>query len=546
MNITNNLTVHLDEKRLLPPVDAVQGDDGRTVAVSLYVAGVEWTVPTNASIAIRYRRPDGAGGVYDTLADGTCAWSVSGNIVTVALAPIVLALAGRAMLQIALLDETSVISTFSIPIHIEEDPSAKVSNPPEMPSLSLFRGECVIALTVEDGAYVADKTVAEIDTAYAAGHELVCTVPVDEGLARLPLVHVTNDGGRMTYIFGGTAAWVESSSDVCTVSVSLFTGLGLLDVAVRIDSPSGGAEDFHVYVEGAAGGKATVADGVNWYMIKTAHDAGRRCVCHWTVGVRTFHLPLIHDYRTNSNEHFYFSGIIDGYLVAKVHFSSAGAVDLSMAPFPQATRFLIQRSGDNYSILNSFDGEQLENAYSNTRLSAEVPSMIICSLQVTEDPISYMELPLVSRRELSGGDIYYVFSGTGEIDGQTFVFTVRMTNHGGVLSFTVEQRQIPEGLYIVNVTSDESGVYSSDKSYEEVLAVHNAGVRQIQCKLHIGDWYYSLPLCGTVDGTLAYGGSASTMSVLVMQSESGVFVILQTLATQTDIDSIDVLIGGDS
>ena len=389
-------------------------------------------------------------------------------------------------------------------------------------------GVCTVEVTGDGSAgYQADKTLAEITAANVSQY-----VRCRYGARYFPLVRVEDGVARFAAVVDGVEHRVEISDDGVTAVSEALGG--------------GGAEDFHVYVEGSAGGKATVADGVNWYMIKTAHDAGRRCVCHWTVGVRTFHLPLIHDYRTNSNEHFYFSGIIDGYLVAKVHFSSAGAVDLSMTPFPQATRFLIQRSGDNYSILNSFDGEQLENAYSNTRLSAQVPSMIICSLQVTEDPISYMELPLVSRRELSGGDIYYVFSGTGEIDGQTFVFTVRLTNHGGVLSFTVEQRQIPEGLYVVNITSDESGVYSADKSYEEVLAVHNAGVRQIQCRLPIDDWYYSLPLCATSDGGLAYGGSASTLSALVMQSEGGVFVTLETLATQTDIDTIDVLIGGDS
>lgn len=129
MNVVNKLTVCFDSKQKMPTVDAVQGDIGRAIQVSLYAAGVAWVIPSGAAVLVRYRRSDGAGGTYDTLLDGSKAWIVSGNTVTVALVPQMLAVAGLVAMQVSIVSEDGVLSTFTIKVQVETDPSIGTVQP---------------------------------------------------------------------------------------------------------------------------------------------------------------------------------------------------------------------------------------------------------------------------------------------------------------------------------------------------------------------------------------------------------------------------------
>lgn len=110
-----------------PVIDAVQGDENtRTVQIRLYDHQAEWTVPGGAAVLIRYRKPDGTGGVYDTLADGTPAWRAEGHVITILLAPELLSAAGIVDASVAVTTENQVLGTFIFRIHVAEDPSADV------------------------------------------------------------------------------------------------------------------------------------------------------------------------------------------------------------------------------------------------------------------------------------------------------------------------------------------------------------------------------------------------------------------------------------
>ena len=129
MNLTSKLILHLDDDRFLQPVPAVQGDTARSVEVVLYAGGQPWDIPPEATASIRYRWQDGAGGKYDTLSDGSKAWSFSGNTVTIALDAAVLGVPGTTTMQIALHSGEEVLSTFSFQAQVQADPSRGTSAP---------------------------------------------------------------------------------------------------------------------------------------------------------------------------------------------------------------------------------------------------------------------------------------------------------------------------------------------------------------------------------------------------------------------------------
>ena len=82
-------------------VEAMQGDGAtRTVAVSLLANDLRWEPPAGVDAALAYRQPDGHKGIYDKLADGSPAITVSGNVASVVLIPQMLAVPGDVQCQL--------------------------------------------------------------------------------------------------------------------------------------------------------------------------------------------------------------------------------------------------------------------------------------------------------------------------------------------------------------------------------------------------------------------------------------------------------------
>lgn len=123
MIITHQLTFHLDRREDTPTVEAVQGDSAREIALSLFCGGTVWKPPADTQVALRFRKSDGTGGWYDTLPDGTTAYSISVNTVTIRLAPQVTSAAGVAELQVVLRSGGAEIATFTTLLSVQADPS---------------------------------------------------------------------------------------------------------------------------------------------------------------------------------------------------------------------------------------------------------------------------------------------------------------------------------------------------------------------------------------------------------------------------------------
>ena len=86
MNLTKTIPIELTVRGTVRQIGetAVSGDNGtRTLAFELMEEGRPWTVPDGVRASLAFRCEMGGEGEYDTLPDGTDAWQISGNRVTV-------------------------------------------------------------------------------------------------------------------------------------------------------------------------------------------------------------------------------------------------------------------------------------------------------------------------------------------------------------------------------------------------------------------------------------------------------------------------------
>lgn len=125
MTITQHISIDLQQPGNAPMIHAVQGDEyTRKVEIDLYTSGVAWNPPSGCEVVIRYGKPDGKGGVYGNLPDGTTAWSIEVNTISVILAPQMLTVPGIVNAQAQLIvDGKQIVSTFHFSVNVEEDSS---------------------------------------------------------------------------------------------------------------------------------------------------------------------------------------------------------------------------------------------------------------------------------------------------------------------------------------------------------------------------------------------------------------------------------------
>lgn len=105
----------------VPTISGTEGDSGTHVLeIRLTSDGKDWPVPEDVTAVICYARPDGTGGTYDSLPDGTPAWYVKDSLVYVELAPACFAAATNPWeelwLTVTLLRGDSQITTRRIPL----------------------------------------------------------------------------------------------------------------------------------------------------------------------------------------------------------------------------------------------------------------------------------------------------------------------------------------------------------------------------------------------------------------------------------------------
>lgn len=100
MNVNQEVQLNLSAAGIPPRLSMPQGDaNSRTIIATLWDGATPYNVPASAAVMVRFRKPDGTGGLYDATEAGT-AVTASGNTVTAPVATQMLAVAGVVQAEI--------------------------------------------------------------------------------------------------------------------------------------------------------------------------------------------------------------------------------------------------------------------------------------------------------------------------------------------------------------------------------------------------------------------------------------------------------------
>lgn len=160
-------------------IHAVQDDsNSRKIAFSIYAGGAQWAVPDGTLVTIRYKKPDGTAGFYDTLPDGsTPAATIDGNVVTVALVPQAFTVCGNVPVQIKLYNSAGAsIATFAVVMHV----SANVVSDAEIVSSDYYS---VLTKQIADVLAAAEGIEGNVTAAQAAAQQAASSASAAAGSA---------------------------------------------------------------------------------------------------------------------------------------------------------------------------------------------------------------------------------------------------------------------------------------------------------------------------------------------------------------------------
>ena len=100
MNIKHSIGLNLSADAIPGRLHMVQGDaNSRTIVATLWDGAQLYSIPAGAAIMVRFRKPDGTGGLYDATESGNQV-SYAGSIVTAPVATQMLAVAGDVFAEI--------------------------------------------------------------------------------------------------------------------------------------------------------------------------------------------------------------------------------------------------------------------------------------------------------------------------------------------------------------------------------------------------------------------------------------------------------------
>ena len=228
------------ENAAIPQIRVVQGDcNSRMLELTLFADQVAWTIPGGVSVQMRYRKPDGTGGIYDTMPDGAQAWNINGNTVSVLLAPQMLAVAGIVRSQVALILNGNFLAAFEVRIAVEEDPSAGTLESEDYTNLQLWMTEEI------EGALRNAKQAGTFDGATftpkvsAAG---VLSWTNNKGLANPASVNINAPQGILPVANGGTGAATAAAARTNLGAAAAGYGYGEVPVSL------GSADDDTAFV----------------------------------------------------------------------------------------------------------------------------------------------------------------------------------------------------------------------------------------------------------------------------------------------------------
>lgn len=467
MIVTNKINTYLHQNREYC-MDAVQGDTARVLELSLYAGSEAWIIPEGATAQLRFRKPDGTGGAYDTLPDGTAAGTCRDNVVTMALAPQVLTASGTVEAQLLLCWDGEELASFTIAIHVQADPSRGTVKSEDYVNLSKWvttqvrtyldaEQESLREIFATPGAFLVEakateqgcalnKTYAQIrSAAYGTvdsgngAQVAVCVLHRSEGedvLLRL----VGDDTERQKVTFAAL-----DGGDWITISISA-------DEAVEYSlTPMASlADTMPVIVTFDWDGVLANRELSELY---PAYQAGKRIYFRWG----DLLLPTV----VAGESQWRFSTVVDG---------TEKWVTLGL-------------NDDGYTAVTDYDSRPLLSS--------------LRTLTINGTAYDGSEAVNVDIPQPPGEAIVDV--SLKESDDTKNVLALTNFDDG------VRLLELPRGMPVLYVEVDiRNSEYTADKTAQELYAAHEAG-RVIQCKLLTSTGDYILPVVGSYKGGSACG-----------------------------------------
>lgn len=155
MEIIQTVDLNLSFRGIPPKLSAVQGDSNtRIIQAHLWDGANPYTIPTGAAVMVRFRKPNGTGGLYDKTEGGQSV-TVSGGTVTVPVATQMLTVAGVVMAEVDIYaageDAASAQNLASFAFLVEVAPSV-------YPDAEIISSDYYSVLTAEIASVLAVNT----------------------------------------------------------------------------------------------------------------------------------------------------------------------------------------------------------------------------------------------------------------------------------------------------------------------------------------------------------------------------------------------------
>lgn len=266
MIVTHKISMDLEQRGIAASVDMVQDDCySRNLELSLFSGGESWTIPEGTVAIVRYIKPDGTVGEYDTLPDGTVAASFKRNVLTAALAPQVLTVPGLVRLQVGLICGTAEIRSFLILIHVEKNLGRLVGGSEDYWNITRFlptpagaeAGEYIRVARVDDKGNVlktetadaAEGTVRSVN-GVAPDEAGNVTITVDDALVSQAVTDYLDENGIPTMEPDATLTQAGQAAEAKAV------GDALAAIPVTVD------EDGYTVISGLR--QTTALDFSDW------------------------------------------------------------------------------------------------------------------------------------------------------------------------------------------------------------------------------------------------------------------------------------------
>lgn len=155
MEIIQKVDLNLSFRGIPPKISMVQGDSNtRIIQAQLWDGANPYTIPTGAAVMVRFRKPDGTGGLYDKTEGGQSV-IVSGSTVTVPVATQMLTVAGVVMAEVDIYaageDAASAQNLASFAFMVDVAPSV-------YPDAKIISSDYYSVLTAEIASVLAAST----------------------------------------------------------------------------------------------------------------------------------------------------------------------------------------------------------------------------------------------------------------------------------------------------------------------------------------------------------------------------------------------------